>query len=325
MAVQMFIIGALMVIIYKIYKWCTSPITTEDQKFDGIGNPPSYASLYPKLPDDIKVDSTSNLGRILGLKKSEPFIAIADRFTSEEEVADAIQQAGLESSNLIFGIDYTKSNLYQGKYSFGRQSLHSIRIGTMNPYQQVIKIIGTTLAPFDDDGLIPVFGFGDQSTGDKAVFPFRADGLCHGFQDVLDCYNQITPSVILSGPTNFAPLIDKAIRIVRETQSYHILVIIADGQVTREQQTQEAIVRAADYPLSIIMVGVGDGPWGTMKEFDNRLPRRKFDNFQFVDFHGVMRSSAFPEAAFALAALMELPDQFTAIRHLGLLDFPTRY
>ncbi len=25
---------------------------------------------------------------------------------------------------------------------------------------------------FDDDGLIPVFGFGDKQTQDKAVFPF---------------------------------------------------------------------------------------------------------------------------------------------------------
>jgi len=31
------------------------------------------------------------------------------------------------------------------------------------------------LEPFDDDGIIPTFGFGDASTGDKAVFPFRSE------------------------------------------------------------------------------------------------------------------------------------------------------
>jgi hypothetical protein len=34
---------------------------------------------------------------------------------------------------------------------------------------------------------------------------------------VLDAYNKITPKVRMAGPTNFAPLIKEAIRIVKKT------------------------------------------------------------------------------------------------------------
>lgn len=47
-----------------------------------------------------------------------------------------------------------------GKYSFHRKSLHHIG-NTPNPYEQAISIVGRTLSSFDEDNMIPCFGFGD--------------------------------------------------------------------------------------------------------------------------------------------------------------------
>lgn len=69
-------------------------------------------------------------------------------------------------------------------------------------------------------------------------------------------YNQIADRIQMSGPTNFGPVIRKAVEIVKETQQFHVLVIIADGQVDRRQDTIDAIVEASKYPLSIVCVGV---------------------------------------------------------------------
>ncbi|KAM3189456.1 hypothetical protein ACQJBY_068012 [Aegilops geniculata] len=68
-----------------------------------------------------------------------------------------------------------------------------------------------------------------------------------------------------------------------------------------------------------------------MRQFDDNIPSRAFDNFQFVNFTEIM-SRPIPtskkEAEFALSALMEIPAQFKATMNLQLLGkrrgFPHR-
>ncbi|XP_031504406.1 E3 ubiquitin-protein ligase RGLG5-like [Nymphaea colorata] len=100
---------------------------------------------------------------------------------------------------------------------------------------------------------------------------------------------------VKEGPTSFAPIIKASIDIVERSNGlYHVLVIIADGEVTeyansasgshspQESATIDAIVSASQYPLSIILVGVGDGPWDKMQQFDDNILQKKFDNFQIL-------------------------------------------
>ena len=221
---------------------------------------------------------------------------IKDRFYSYDELEQGLRKAGLESCQLIIGIDFTKSNTWQGGHPFyAKNNLHSLE-PYPNPYHQVLEIMCRSLSAFDDDGLIPAYGFGDTKTTNKFVFSFLSDSFgqeipCVRLEGVLAMYNKIIHDINsgfiqMSGPTTFAPLIYKAIDIVKVSGQYHILLIICDGAVDDKRETINAIIAASNYPLSIVCIGVGKGPWKVMEEFDDAIVGRKFDNFQFVDFAG---------------------------------------
>ncbi|KAL4599880.1 hypothetical protein ACB092_11G159300 [Castanea dentata] len=209
-----------------------SPFDQESQNY--VPPQQSYTQQYYALAQDY---GSQNYGvsakdfdhrRRLDMRYSR----IADNFNSLKQVTEALARAGLESSNLIVGIDFTKSNEWTGAKSFQKRSLHHIG-GGLNPYEQAISIIGKTLSACDEDNLIPCFGFGDASTHDRDVFSFYPDErFCNGFEEVLRRYREIVPKLRLAGPTSFAPVIEMAMTIVEQSGGqYHVLVIIADGQV----------------------------------------------------------------------------------------------
>lgn len=247
---------------------------------------------------------------------------IGDHFDSYFDLEQALRNAGLESSQLIVGIDFTKSNTWQGEGCFTFNNLHTIS-EVLNPYQQVLSIMCQSLGPFDDDQLIDAYGFGDRATGNKGVFPLQTinvDGTFHEspcvrLEGVLNSYSRIAPLVEMSGPTSFAPIIRKAISLVADRKAYHILLIIADGCVDDMDETIKSIVEASNFPLSIVCIGVGKGPWEKMLIMDNNIPQRKFDNFQFVNFNEVMHQCENAPVDFAKNALMEIPLQYEYIKN----------
>lgn len=271
--------------------------------------------------------STNNYQNAPSKPDYTKFAMIPDQFTTLSHVQDGLEKAGLESSNIIFAIDYTGSNEKAGKISFNNTSLHSMEKHRPNPYQQIIRFSAETLERFDDDHLFPVYGFGDTRTTNKKVFNLKVDGTsCNGIKEIFDVYDIVTPKIQLSGPTSFTPIIKHAIEIVKHTGNYHILVIMTDGCVVDVDDTIQTIVEASKYPLSIIGVGVGDGPFDIMEEFDDKLPQREFDNFQFVNFNKVreraISKNICVEIQFAIDALQEIPEQYKYLKHQKKLTLP---
>ena len=261
---------------------------------------------------------------------------IADKFSTFPELEQALRVAGLESCDLIMGIDLTRSNERQGyqydnygnvvKQFYANPNLHSIS-PYPNPYQHAMSIICRTLHSFDVDQLIPAYGFGDTRTGDHSVFSFLSnangsEAACVKLEGVLNAYSAIIADIAngriqMSGPTSFAPIIRKAIELVTVSRKYHILIIIADGVIDtkkNKEETIQAIVDASKHPLSIVCVGVGAGPFDLLEQFDDCVPERDFDNFQFVNFHQTMATCENQELGFATKAMMEIPEQWNYIK-----------
>ncbi|XP_010248244.1 PREDICTED: E3 ubiquitin-protein ligase RGLG2-like isoform X2 [Nelumbo nucifera] len=106
---------------------------------------------------------------------------------------------------------------------------------------------------------------------------------------------------------------------------YHVLLIITDGQVPsghpQKKMTLNTIARASTYPLFVILIGVGDGPWNMMKEFaKKKIPDRVVDNIQFVNFTEIMSSNNHnKEIEFAQAALIGIRGHYEEAVRLDLL------
>lgn len=190
--------------------------------------------------------------------------------------------------NLITSIDFTASN----QSPSNPNSLHYLREGFFNQYEQCISAVGSIICPYDSDQMFPVYGFGGKINGVvDHCFPLTFDPqnpYAHGLNGILACYRQALQTVALSGPTLFAPTINAAsqlsIAAFEQTKTYTILLIITDGTINDMRETVDAIVAAsANSPISIIIVGVGNANFDAMDELDaDEHPLRASDGTQMA-------------------------------------------
>jgi hypothetical protein len=262
----------------------------------------------------------------MGCIPSKPkvkFQVIPDNYKTYEDVTAALQTAGLESANLIMALDMSKSCTWTGKASYGC-GLHDMAADGFTAFSRIIHVVGNVLADLDDDKIIPCFRFGDVLTTDRSVLPLEGnDPNFRGIEALIEAYHRVMPTIQMSGPTTMAPAIQAACDIVRTTQSYHILLIFTDGDISSRARDAKAVIAASHLPLSIIVVGLGDGPFEILEEFDDHLPSRVHDNLQFVnatELEAKLATVERPDLLLALHLLMEVPEQYRTIKKLGMLD-----
>jgi ligand-binding SRPBCC domain-containing protein len=66
----------------------------------------------------------------------------------------------------------------------------------------------------------------------------------------------------------------------QEQKEYMILLILTDGVIHDKKEVKDLLVKCGRLPLSIIMIGIGNGDdWSAMHELDD-------DDMQMTDFQG---------------------------------------
>ena len=183
--------------------------------------------------------------------------------------------------------------------------------------------MGSILEPYAFEQKFAVFGFGGvpRFAGGLTVshcfnLSGTPDPTVQGLANMFGAYRKALSGTSLSGPTYFGPVLKVVLDYMKATsamQMYHILLIITDGAIHDMPQTKDLIVECSTYPLSIIIVGVGNADFSNMVELDgddvvlrdSRGRPSSRDIVQFVVFNEFQKDISI----LAEEVLKEVPDQ----------------
>jgi len=244
-------------------------------------------------------------------------------------------RGGCEIS-MVVAVDFTASNGDPRNPT----SLHHIDPSRPNQYEMAIHAVGSIVASYDRDGMIPAYGYGGKMPDGNVSHCFALNGNpsnpeVPGIRGLLDAYHMAISNIGLSGPTYFAQIIHQTAEIVHlntqnpAQQKYFILLIITDGCINDMPATVTEIVQAANnLPMSIVIVGVGNSP-----EFKN-MEALDSDEAALRDRNGVVAARDIvqfvPFAKFvatpqklAEETLAEIPAQLVSyMRMRGIAPLP---
>ncbi|KHG03458.1 Protein BONZAI 3 -like protein [Gossypium arboreum] len=300
-----------------------NPLRIECFDFNSNGNHVLIGQLHKSVSELEKLHKDRSGANLVfpthrGQEKVLKGQLFVDQFIGKEQFSflDYIS-SGFEL-NFMVAIDFTASN----GTPRNQDSLHYIDpSGRLNSYQKAIIEVGEVIQIYDSDSRFPAWGFGGRYGGTLSHCFNLNDTNAYeveGVQGIMAAYANALHTVTLAGPTLFGPVINTAAQLAatsNDITKYFVLLIITDGVLTDIQETMDALVRASDLPLSILIVGVGNADFKQMEVLDADDGRRlesstgrvaTRDIVQFVP----MREVHSGQISAVQALLEELPHQF---------------
>jgi len=225
--------------------------------------------------------------------------------------------------NLLLGIDYTSSN----GDPWTLESLHSLKTEGGNEYQRAIRGVFDVLLNYSHTKKVDMYGFGGipqfpecKSALTHHCFPLTGnfnEPHALGLEGIMQIYKDSLKFVRLASPSYLEPVIQQARKVAKKTKKYHlneytVLLILTDGKCHDMQDTINAIISSTSLPLSVIIIGVGDGDFKKMEILDGDKgllnhdgKKAARDMVQFVNFRKFQNN---PDLL-AKYVLEEIPEQ----------------
>ena len=174
--------------------------------------------------------------------------------------------------DLSIAIDFTASN---GDPDCD-YSLHKIKDGFVNNYEKAIRENYIILSQYNKKDRYDVYGFGaDINHEFKEIFNINGtdDPGIEGLENIIAEYKKTVNNVEFSGGTYFAPIVQEIKKKLEDnndktTINYNILLIISDGKIFDIGETIDNIIEASKFPISFIIIGIGDNVSDDMKKLN---------------------------------------------------------
>ncbi|HNG95486.1 MAG TPA: VWA domain-containing protein, partial [Acidobacteriota bacterium] len=175
--------------------------------------------------------------------------------------------------------------------------------------QNVVERILAVALSFDDDGSLDVWRFDHR-------FKRLAPATVHNFEGYVNC-EALSDRDIYGH--NDEPLVMRDI-----VQKYTVeepslipafVVFVSDGGVKKNQEIQEIITNAAQYPIFWQFVGIGNAKFGALERIDT-LPGRIVDNASFFALNDI---AAISDEELYDRLLTEFPLWLAAARSKGIV------
>ncbi|KAL7555611.1 hypothetical protein ACA910_011806 [Epithemia clementina (nom. ined.)] len=185
-------------------------------------------------------------------------------------------------------------------------SLHRFDNKTNNDYKMALSTICCSLAKFDSDQKYPLYGFGAKKEGRvNHCFPLVEGTYVAGVPGILDAYDKAFNSgITMSTPRDFSEVIQTCTQAslteLENGHAYTILLVFTNGVPADIPGCVNALREADDAPLSIVIVGIGEGNFSAMKRIKDEANQGR-DKLRFVLYSD--------NKAFSAEALDHIPEQ----------------